>query len=171
MSATRAQSYFFDSSAIVKRYHREPGTAWVEGICEPRIHPPIYLSQLAEIEVVAALRRLGRTAELQSSSIDAMQNIFERHLALSNPGNTFPVYLLVTVSPAILSMAAALCTKYWEMRSYPLRSLDAIQIACAIATARGLPNELLFVTADARSSAIAPMEGFQVINPTHPPQP
>jgi hypothetical protein len=100
-----------------------------------------------------------------------MQNIFERHLALSNPGNTFPVYLLVTVSPAILSMAAALCTKYWEMRSYPLRSLDAIQLACAIATARGLPNELLFVTADARSSAIAPMEGFQVINPTHPPQP
>jgi hypothetical protein len=100
-----------------------------------------------------------------------MQNIFERHLALSNPGNTFPVYLLVTVSPAILSMAAALCTKYWEMRSYPSRSLDAIQLACAIATARGLPNELLFVTADARSSAIAPMEGFQVINPTHPPQP
>lgn len=40
-------AYFFDSSAIVKRYHREPGTAWVQAICEPRQHPPFYLSQLA----------------------------------------------------------------------------------------------------------------------------
>lgn len=40
-------AYFFDSSAIVKRYHREPGIAWVQAICEPRQHPPFYLSQLA----------------------------------------------------------------------------------------------------------------------------
>jgi predicted nucleic acid-binding protein len=68
-------------------------------------------------------------------------------------------------------MAAGLCTQYWEMRPYPLRSLDAIQLACAIATARGLPDELVFVTADARLSAIAPLEGFQVINPPYPPHP
>lgn len=164
-------SYFFDSSAIVKRYHREPGTAWVQELCEPRTHPPIYLSQLAEVEVVAALRRLGRNAELHPAFIDTMQNTFERHLALSDPSRTFPVYLLINISPAILAMAAALCTQYWEMRPYPLRSLDAIQLACAIATARGLPDELVFVTADTRLSAIAPLEGFRVINPAYPPHP
>jgi predicted nucleic acid-binding protein len=63
-------SYFFDSSAILKRYHREPGTAWVQELCEPRTHPPIYLSQLAEVEVVAALRRLGRNVELHPAFID-----------------------------------------------------------------------------------------------------
>lgn len=162
-------SYFFDSSAIVKRYHREPGTAWVQELCEPRNHLPIYLSQLAEVEVVSALRRLGRNNNLHPSSIAAMQNTFERHLSLSDPSRAIPLYLLVTVSPAILSLAAALCTQYWELRPYPLRSLDAIQLACAIAAARGIPDELVFVTADTRLLAIAPLEGFQVINPEYPP--
>lgn len=164
-------SYFFDSNVIVKRYHREPGTVWVQGLCEPRNHPPIYISQLAEVEVIAALRRLGRHEGLHPSYVDAMQNTFERHLVLSDPSRALPVYTLVTVSPAICSLAATLCTRYWEMRPYPLRSLDAIQLACAIAAARGLPDELIFVTADARLSAIAPLEGFRVINPAYPPHP
>jgi hypothetical protein len=164
-------SYFFDSSAIVKRYHREPGTAWVQGLSEPRTHPPIYISQIAEVEVVAGLRRLGRHEGLHSSFVDVMQYVFERHLALSDPSGTMPVYILVTVSPAILSLAASLCAIYWEMRPHPLRSLDAIQLASAIATARGLPDELTFVTAGVRLSAIAPLEGFRIINPLYPPQP
>ena len=170
-SAGRAPGYFFDSSAIVKRYHREPGTAWVQGLCEPSTHPPIYLSRLAGVEVVAALRRLGRNAGIHRSAIDTMQNAFERHLALSDPGRASPVYLLTTLSPAILSLAAALCAKYWEMQPYPLRSLDAIQLACAIATAHGLLDELIGVTVDMRLAAIAPLEGFRVINPIYPPQP
>jgi hypothetical protein len=125
-SDPKRSSYFFDSSAIVKRYHREAGTAWVQGVCEPRNHPPIYLAQLAEVEVVAALRRVGRHTGIRQSSIDAMQNTFERHLALSDPSRAFPKYRLTTISPAILSLAAALCTRYWEMRPYSLRSLDAI---------------------------------------------
>lgn len=143
----------------------------MQELCEPRTHPPIYLSQLVEVEVVAALRRVGRINGLHPSSIAAMQNTFESHLSLSDPGRAFPIYLLVTVSPAILSLAAALCSQYWEMQPYPLRSLDAIQLACAIAAARGMPDELVFVTADTRLSAIAPLEGFQVINPDYPPHP
>jgi hypothetical protein len=55
-------SYFFDSSALVKRYHFEPGSAWVRSICDPRTRPPLYLSRPAQVEVVAALRRTGRYA-------------------------------------------------------------------------------------------------------------
>ena len=51
-----------------------------------------------------------------------------------------------------------------------LRSLDAIQLACAIAVAKGLGDELIFVTADARLGTIAPLEGFRVVNPLYPPQ-
>jgi predicted nucleic acid-binding protein len=163
-------SYFFDSS-IVKRYYREPGTSWVKAISEPRTHPPIYISQLAEVEVVAALRRLGRHEGLHPSSVDTMQNTFERHITLSDPGRAMPVYVLVSVSSAVLSLASSLCAKYWEMEPYPLRSLDAIQLACAIAAARGLGDELIFVTADARLGAMAPLEGFRVVNPLYPPQP
>jgi hypothetical protein len=99
-----------------------------------------------------------------------MQNTFERHLARSDPGRALPVYVLVSVSPSVLSLASSLCARYWEMEPYPLRSLNAIQLACAIATAKGLGDELIFVTADARLGTIAPLEGFRVINLLYPPQ-
>jgi predicted nucleic acid-binding protein len=54
---------------------------------------------------------------------------------------------------------------------YPLRSLDAIQLACALATAASLADDLAFVTADARLAAVARMEGFDTINPALAPPP
>ena len=57
MSAPR---YFLDSNAIVKRYHREPGTPWIHAITAPRVHSDLYISQVAQVEVVAALRQIGR---------------------------------------------------------------------------------------------------------------
>jgi len=95
-------SYFFDSSAIVKRYHRERGTAWIQALCEPRAHPPLYLSGLAEVEVVAALRRAGRSQKLHPSLVDTMVARFERHLVLSAPTRVAAVYRLIPVAPAIL---------------------------------------------------------------------
>ena len=164
-------AYFLDSSALVKRYHREPGTDWVIALCEPRVHPALYLSAIAEVEVVAALRRLGRHEGFHPSSIAALQNRFERHLARSGPGSPSPYYVPVTLVPEILTAAAALCTKHWEAQPYPLRSLDAIQLASAMVAARRISEELIFVTADVRLAAIAPQEGFRVINPLSPPQP
>lgn len=40
-------TYFFDSSAITKRYYREQGTSWVQAICTKRVRPIIYLSDIA----------------------------------------------------------------------------------------------------------------------------
>lgn len=54
-------SYFFDSSAIIKRYHQEQGSSWVQAVCNPRSRQPVHLSRLAEVEVVAGLRRTGRS--------------------------------------------------------------------------------------------------------------
>lgn len=119
-------AYLLDSSALVKRYHREPGTDWVNALCEPCVHPALYLSAVAEVEVVSALRRLGRHEGLHPASIAALQNRFERHLTRSDPRYPSPYYVLVTLVPEILTLAAALCTKHWEAQPYPLRSLDAI---------------------------------------------
>lgn len=164
-------AYFFDSSAIVKRYFRELGTVWVQAICEPRDHASIYLSQLAEVEVVAALRRLGRAPGIQVSFVDAMVRRFQRHIALSGRGRATPVYRPVPLTASVLALAAELCNRYWQAQPYPLRSLDAIQLACALAAAAIVPDDLHFVTADVRLAAIAPLEGFSVIHPTFPPQP
>lgn len=164
-------AYFFDSSAIVKRYYREAGTAWIQAICEPRSHPPLYLSELAHVEVIAALRRVGRAQRLHPSFVDTMARGFERHIALSDPARATPLYRLVPISQSVLALASELCNQHWQAQPSPLRSLDAIQLACALAAAAGFSDELVFVTADVRLAAIAPLEGFRIINPAFPPPP
>ena len=163
-------SYFLDSSAIVKRYHRERGTQWIQTLAEARTPQPLYISQLAQVEVVAALRRVGRNEGYHPSSVDALVNLFLRHLARSDAPSANPTYLIVPLSPTIMTLASSLCSCYWDVAPNPLRSLDAIQLACAIATAVDIPGEILFVTADTRLAAIVAFEGLRVINPSYPPQ-
>ncbi|HEX6797293.1 MAG TPA: type II toxin-antitoxin system VapC family toxin [Ktedonobacterales bacterium] len=101
-------AYFFDSSAIAKRYHWEPGSAWIRAVCSPRQHHRLYLSRLAHVEVVAGLRRTGRFEGMHPAAIDAMVNTFERQLALSIPDRPTSIYHLLPVSVAVLKLAAAL---------------------------------------------------------------
>lgn len=162
-------AYFFDSSAIVKRYHYESGSHWVRSICDPRAHPPLYLAQLAHVEVVAALYRTGRLENLHSSFIDSLVNIFERHLAMSVPSRQTAMYRIVPLSDTVTDVAALLCKRYQNAAPHPLRSLDAIQLAAAMLAATASSEELLFVTADTRLAAIARLEGFTAINPISPP--
>jgi predicted nucleic acid-binding protein len=143
-------SYFLDSRALVKRYHREPSTDWVRALCEPRDHPPLYLSDFAQVEVVAALRRTERNKHLHHSFADATVNMFERCIALSDPARSAHVCTLIPVSPAVIALATALCHQYWDVRPWPIRSLEAVQLASAVATAVDLSDELIFVTADVR---------------------
>ncbi|HLJ79972.1 MAG TPA: type II toxin-antitoxin system VapC family toxin, partial [Ktedonobacterales bacterium] len=159
-------AYFFDSSALVKRYYRESGTDWVRSICERRHQPGLYLSQLARVEVVAALRRAERYENLHESFVDAMVNTFERHFSSSIRARSTPIYSIVALSPTVLEMAANLCGRYWNMRPNPIRSLDAIQLACAIAASADLADDLIVVTADQRLLAIAALESFHVIHPS-----
>lgn len=167
----RASCYFFDSSAIVKRYHQETGSPWVHAVCNPRTRPLLDLSGLAQVEVSVALHRTGRHEQLHSSFVDLMVNQFERHLALSDPSRSRPFYRIVPVSPTVLTLAAQLGNRYWDATPHPLRSLDAIQLATALMVAQIVSNTVLFVTADTRLTRIAPLEGLTTYNPEHAPQP
>ena len=53
-AAPPALQYYFDSSALVKRYLVEPGTAWVEQICDPATDNSILMAQIGLLEVAAA---------------------------------------------------------------------------------------------------------------------
>lgn len=163
--------YFFDTSALVKRYYYEPGSAWVRATCESSAHPEIYISDLARVEVVSALRRAGQSDHLHSSFVDSMINSFERHLMRSSPSHRDPMYWLIPLSLGVLQLAATLCNVYSGRDVRPLRSLDAIQLACAIAEVPNVSDEIVFVTADIRLAVVAESEGFRVINPAFPPSP
>lgn len=164
-------SNFFDSSALVKRYHIEDGSAWVRSICDPRTHPPLYLAELARVEVIAALYRTGKLERLHPSFVASMVNTFDRHLALSNTARPTPAYRLIPLSPIVLELAARLCGRYQDALPHPLRSLDAIQLAASLLAATALSDELIFVTSDVRLATIAGLEGFRVIDPRRPSGP
>jgi len=52
-------AYFFDSSALVKRYVREKGTDLVKAIIDPDAANEIYIARISGAEVVAAIARRG----------------------------------------------------------------------------------------------------------------
>ena len=49
--------YFFDSSAAVKRYVAETGTAWVINLFKPSAKNIIYVAQITGVETVLAISR------------------------------------------------------------------------------------------------------------------
>jgi hypothetical protein len=55
------------------------------------------------------------------------------------------------------------------VRKYPLRTLDAIQLACALRSSVVLKRAIVFVSADNNLLAAAVAEGFKIDNPNlHP---
>ena len=57
--------YCFDSSAVVKRYAPERGSAWVKSVVQPTSGNSVYFAQIGIVEIAAALSRKVRTNELR----------------------------------------------------------------------------------------------------------
>jgi uncharacterized protein with PIN domain len=69
------QSYFFDTSALVKLYHDEAGTERVEAIFN-QLDSPIVISELATVELYAALARRVRMGEITVQAQDEARRNF-----------------------------------------------------------------------------------------------
>lgn len=72
-------SYFFDSSALVKRYATEPGSAWVENLTDPRVDNRINVAAITHVEVVAAIAQAQSKAlllDLPDSEYNPSQRFF-----------------------------------------------------------------------------------------------
>lgn len=148
--------YFLDSSAIVKRYAVEAGTAWVDSICDPAAGNIITLSQIGLAEVAAALAAKHRAGALSSED-------YEQTLA-GFITDAHQQYTPVAVDAALIDLAVALT------RRQKLRGCDAIQLASALTlntslTSQDLPP-LAFVAADADLLAAAAAEGLATENPS-----
>ena len=74
--------YFFDSSAVVKRYVGELGSPWVNHILDPAQRNRIYLARVSAVEVVAALARRGRASPRLVSHIASAVQQFRQTLVL-----------------------------------------------------------------------------------------
>ena len=152
-------AFFLDSSALVKRYVQETGTAWVRTLTHRRTGHQIFLARITAVEVTAAVARRRKGGSLTAARVRSILTRFRSHLA----GR----YIAVEITPALLAEAMTLAN------THDLRAYDAVQLAAALEVNRqrqpmGLPPVTL-ISADQELNAAASAEGIAVDDPnTHP---
>ncbi len=148
-------TYFVDTSALAKRYIAETGSSWVLSWVEPPANNVIVVSELAIVEMHSLFARRQREGKLSLTSIYSLRVDFLLHFENE--------YLSVPIEGSILKHAQHLIT------NYTLRTLDAIQLACALHAENILSVSMNFVSADNNLLTAATAEGFMTDNPLNHP--
>lgn len=138
---------FFDTSALVKRYVEEPGSAMVRATL--RAHPcTVARVTLAEAAAaVARACRLGAISEVQRDAIFARLP------------HDFARLSVVEIRPALVARVPELVMRY------PLRAYDAIQLAAAL-TVRQAGASVELWCADGELLQAATAEGLRIVTPS-----
>jgi uncharacterized protein len=152
-------SYFFDTSALVKRHVTEAGSPWVRSLLGASANHRIYIARITAVEVVSAITRRQHSGDLSPAQGGAMLGHFRRHLTHR--------YRIIELTPALFSNAMT------TARKHRLRAYDAVQLAVALEirhlhhTAGFEPLTLVSADRDLNTAALA--EGITVDNPAlHP---
>ena len=144
-------AYFFDSSALVKRYLDEKGSAWVRQIFQGSPQHTVYICELTLVEIASAVARRVRAKSLPQDYWRAFRPLLMSHLTQ---------YEIVPFSRSYVENTMGLCFKPG------LRAYDAIQLATAILIRNNLPlrgaQPLTFVSSDADLIAAAAMPEFDL---------
>ena len=152
-------AYYFDTSALAKRYVVEVGSTWVHAIVTQQSGQMIYTSVLTQPEIVSALQRRVREGLLEAPEAERLAQQVLEHMTQS--------YTLAAITPSVLTQACAL------LHRHPLRAYDALHLACALAVREAIAQQQLagpvFVAADTTLLAAAAAEGFPVDNPLQHP--
>jgi hypothetical protein len=107
--------YFLDSSALVKRYITETGSAWVLGLFDPALDNEIFIASITSVEIIAAITRRSRGNSISITDAAAIRNQFRSDLSKD--------YQIVEITEVIINSGMALA------ESSGLRGYDAIQLA------------------------------------------
>jgi len=146
--------YFLDTSAVVKRYVRETGTAWVQALAAPAAGHSLFVVRVTLAEMVAAVTRQERGGHISAQDAATALADFKYDFAHQ--------YFIVEVSAALVNRAAALA------RTHALRGYDAVHLAAAVEVHSQAPF-LTLLSADAELNAAAAAEGLLVDDPNNHP--
>ncbi|ABW67706.1 type II toxin-antitoxin system VapC family toxin [Desulfosudis oleivorans] len=131
---------FFDSSAFAKRYIEEKGSQLVDDICYKATE--ICLSVICVPEIISALNRRLREKCLSHQDYITIK----QHLS----GDVRDA-VIINLTPEVIRMSTEL------LESSPLRAMDAIHVACALAW-----KAELFVSSDNRQLSAAKKAGLKI---------
>jgi len=147
--------YFFDSSALVKRYVTETGTIWVSTLIDPSVGNRTFIARITAVEVVSAIKRRERAGNLSATDMTASLIKFRQELTT--------IYLPIEVNQNLILHATSL------VETHALRGYDAVQLAAALEVYSqrqfaGLSRPT-FVSADSSLNRAAQAEGLTVDDP------
>lgn len=148
--------YFLDSSALVKRYATEPGSAWVQRVTESVADSSILLAEITLAEVSAALAAKHRSPN--GISEDDLIKVSSRFLQ-----DCDEYFLLIPTDRFVIDIAVEL------PRKYRLRGYDSVQLATAVVVRETLKsqdiNAPVFIACDDDLLNAALDEDFHIENP------
>lgn len=145
-------SYYFDTSALVKLYLREPGSEEAVQLTQ-KSGTRLAASVLARVEGRSAFRALARRGAIPASAAAELIEQLERDLR--------EAFVLQPISDALLQSASALLDRR------ALRAYDAVQLASCLMLASAA-ERACFVCSDRQLLAAAAEEGLPVFDPTAP---
>ena len=142
---------FFDTSSLIKLYHREADTAELELIFSTIKITTIFLSEISKIEFASAIWKKVRTNDISELDAKETLNLFEFD---------FGKYTFVATDSIIIEQARNLTSKYGLQG---LRTLDSIQLSTSLSLSRQVD---VFFTADKLLKSLFATEGLPIEMPS-----
>lgn len=150
-----SETYYADSSALVKRHISETGSVWIEQEFDAASGNKIIIAKLSVAEVLSAMNRRQREAKITATEYAKFSGDFLAFVAAD--------YEMVELSDAVLLEAQRL------LETHPLRAGDAIQLASALLANVQLQSAklpaLIFLASDAPPLTAANSEGLRTDDP------
>ena len=145
--------YYFDTSAILKRYRNELGTDVVDRLFDsPQGDSQFYISFLTILELTSSILRLVKGGQLSQSVADDMLARFSQDIP--------DTFRLAPLTDAILNGAVTVVGRH------QFRSGDAIHLATASSIFSLAPeSEGILVSSDSELLSAATNSGMGVLNP------
>ncbi len=139
--------YFFDTSALIKKYHAEKGTEAIDRIFSEE-DKAIVISSICITEMVSAMNRKKEDKTISKNDLDvALSRFFQ---------DALKEFLILELDDGHIKDSVTLVLKHG------LRTLDALQLSVAIGLRESKP---IFVCADKKLVSVAEKEGLKAINP------
>jgi len=152
-------TYYLDTSALLKRYVDEVGSAWLRRALASAHEIVIVTTELLIVEVISALNRRVREGTVTAHNYVRLSARFR--------DDCRDAYHLIAPVGAIIDVACSL------LERHPLRAYDAVHLATALSINQRLTEAgevgLAFLSADARLNDAAAAEGLAVDNPNDHP--
>jgi len=145
--------YFFDTSAVVKRYHLEDGSDLIDKLFAES-DAEFVISDISIIEFYSALSLKIRVGEIDEENFMSLRKLFSQDIKRG-------LYEVAQFTNAEKLESTKLLLKYAKKHS--LKTLDAIQLSVVKSVNQAEVKAV--VCADEKFCKIITLEGFPVINP------